>query len=342
LGTAKFSKGTVAKLLPCVSTVYSSPQLCILVTSTLTVARAGYSEDGLYAALAPGYSPALATFAAPIAAPVAKVVHGSYSPPQYSFSYGVNDPHTGDNKEHHETRSGDVVRGSYSLVEPDGTRRTVDYTADAHNGFNAVVHKTPAVSSAPLVKVATPVTAAYSAPLVKVATPVSATYSAPLAKVATPLTATYSAPLTTVAAPVAATYSVPVAKVATPVVASYSAPVAKAVSAPALTYASSLEYAASPAFAYDVTPTLANGAQYGLSRGALAYSTSHDLAYGLSGLTYGSGYGFSAGDLDYDIDISYGTPYSVGLSPALAYGAGLPYGTGHLGATNLITKTYFR
>lgn len=31
--------------------------------------------------------------------------------------------------------------GSYSLVEPDGTTRTVDYTADDHNGFNAVVHR---------------------------------------------------------------------------------------------------------------------------------------------------------------------------------------------------------
>lgn len=32
--------------------------------------------------------------------------------------------------------------GQYSLVEPDGSVRTVDYTADDHNGFNAVVHKT--------------------------------------------------------------------------------------------------------------------------------------------------------------------------------------------------------
>lgn len=32
--------------------------------------------------------------------------------------------------------------GSYSLVEPDGSTRTVSYAADDHNGFNAVVHKT--------------------------------------------------------------------------------------------------------------------------------------------------------------------------------------------------------
>ncbi|XP_038113753.1 larval cuticle protein A2B [Culex quinquefasciatus] len=61
--------------------------------------------------------------------------------PQYSFSYDVKDSLTGDNKQQHETRDGDVVSGQYSLVEPDGTRRTVDYTADPVNGFNAVVSK---------------------------------------------------------------------------------------------------------------------------------------------------------------------------------------------------------
>ncbi|XP_073975222.1 larval cuticle protein A3A-like [Rhodnius prolixus] len=69
-----------------------------------------------------------------------------YDPhPSYSFSYSVNDAVTGDNKGQTETRDGDVVQGSYSLVEPDGSRRVVDYTADSVNGFNAVVHKEPAV-----------------------------------------------------------------------------------------------------------------------------------------------------------------------------------------------------
>lgn len=31
--------------------------------------------------------------------------------------------------------------GSYSLVESDGTKRVVQYEADKHNGFNAIVHK---------------------------------------------------------------------------------------------------------------------------------------------------------------------------------------------------------
>ena len=63
------------------------------------------------------------------------------SHPKYSYKYGVEDHHTGDMKSAHEERDGDKVRGEYSLVEPDGTIRTVKYTADKVNGFTAVVHK---------------------------------------------------------------------------------------------------------------------------------------------------------------------------------------------------------
>lgn len=62
--------------------------------------------------------------------------------PGYSFNYAVNDPHTGDNKAQWETRHGDVVEGAYSLVEPDGNIRLVEYTADPVRGFNAVVKRT--------------------------------------------------------------------------------------------------------------------------------------------------------------------------------------------------------
>lgn len=61
--------------------------------------------------------------------------------PKYEFNYGVQDGHTGDQKSQHEIRDGDVVRGSYTVAEPDGTLRTVHYTADDHNGFNAVVER---------------------------------------------------------------------------------------------------------------------------------------------------------------------------------------------------------
>ncbi|XP_037962895.1 larval cuticle protein A2B-like [Plutella xylostella] len=77
---------------------------------------------------------------AKVAAPVE-----DYDPnPQYSYAYDIQDALTGDSKSQQESRSGDVVQGSYSLVEPDGSRRIVEYTADPHNGFNAVVHKEPA------------------------------------------------------------------------------------------------------------------------------------------------------------------------------------------------------
>lgn len=60
---------------------------------------------------------------------------------------------TGDAKNQQETRSGDVVQGSYSLIDADGYRRTVDYTADPIHGFNAVVNREPlgkAIAVAPV------------------------------------------------------------------------------------------------------------------------------------------------------------------------------------------------
>ncbi|KAJ9591079.1 hypothetical protein L9F63_002360, partial [Diploptera punctata] len=53
--------------------------------------------------------------------------------PKYAFDYSVQDPHTGDAKSQWETRDGDVVRGEYSVVEPDGTVRVVEYTAERQN-----------------------------------------------------------------------------------------------------------------------------------------------------------------------------------------------------------------
>lgn len=64
-----------------------------------------------------------------------------YAYPKYMFEYGVNDPLTGDNKNQWEIRDGDVVKGGYSLDEPDGTKRVVEYHADDATGFHAVVKK---------------------------------------------------------------------------------------------------------------------------------------------------------------------------------------------------------
>ncbi|CAG9112739.1 unnamed protein product [Plutella xylostella] len=135
-----------------------------------------YASAPLYHSAAPVYHSAPVAYAAPVAkyavaAPVAKVAVEEYDAhPQYSFAYDVQDGLTGDFKSQHESRDGDVVRGSYSVVDPDGTKRTVEYTADDHNGFNAVVHKEPlAVKVAPVAKVAAPV--AYAAPAHQYAAP---------------------------------------------------------------------------------------------------------------------------------------------------------------------------
>ncbi|KAL5278744.1 hypothetical protein ACFFRR_003393 [Megaselia abdita] len=88
------------------------------------------------------------------------VKHVEYETPiKYDFNYGVNDPHTGDIKEQTETRDGHNVQGSYMVVDPDGFKRIVEYTADEHNGFNAVVRREPIADFkpyAPAVKVVQP------------------------------------------------------------------------------------------------------------------------------------------------------------------------------------------
>ncbi|XP_046960824.1 larval cuticle protein A2B-like [Vanessa cardui] len=77
----------------------------------------------------------------PVPLPVHHVPHHDhYSFPEYKFAYSVHDHHTGDVKSQHEHRHGDVVHGGYELVEPDGNLRKVEYKADDHTGFNAVVH----------------------------------------------------------------------------------------------------------------------------------------------------------------------------------------------------------
>ncbi|XP_035429017.2 cuticle protein 7-like [Spodoptera frugiperda] len=99
-----------------------------------------------YAAAPVQYAAAPVHYAAPVAkviAPVQKVLVSAqaeeYAHPKYDFSYSVADGHTGDNKSQQESRDGDAVHGEYSLVEADGSVRRVQYTADDHNGFNAVV-----------------------------------------------------------------------------------------------------------------------------------------------------------------------------------------------------------
>lgn len=101
--------------------------------------------------------PVIARAAPIVAAPViAARAEFDDAYPQYTYAYNVNDAITGDSKAQEETREGDVVKGFYSLIEPDGSRRIVNYYADPINGFNAVVSKdvpvaAPIVSSAKVI-----------------------------------------------------------------------------------------------------------------------------------------------------------------------------------------------
>lgn len=58
----------------------------------------------------------------------------------YNFGYSVNNKDTGDVKQHEEVRNGNEVRGSYAILDSDGQKRIVQYTAGA-NGFNAYVQR---------------------------------------------------------------------------------------------------------------------------------------------------------------------------------------------------------
>ncbi|XP_049855072.1 skin secretory protein xP2-like [Schistocerca gregaria] len=102
---------------------------------------------------------------APAPAPAHGVVYDHYAPPSYRFDYAVADSHTGDAKTQFEHRDGDRVTGAYSLIDADGTTRIVEYTADDHNGFQAVVkrvgHPTPAPPRAVVVAAPAPAPAAH-------------------------------------------------------------------------------------------------------------------------------------------------------------------------------------
>lgn len=80
-----------------------------------------------------------------VAAAIPVEQHNDYhdTPAEYEFSYAVHDDHTGDIKSHQESRKGHAVTGKYELIDSDGYRRIVEYTADEHTGFNAIVHREP-------------------------------------------------------------------------------------------------------------------------------------------------------------------------------------------------------
>ncbi|CAH1710258.1 unnamed protein product [Aphis gossypii] len=174
------------------------------------------------------FAACVATALAEYAAPAYPVHHAyapehSYAPTPYNFEYSVNDPHSYDVKSQSEHSDGHGnVKGSYSLLEADGSTRIVEYTAD-HSGFNAEVKKIEGYSHG----YSTPIPAYKSAPAYK---PAYAAHS-------------YAAPAYSYAAP-AHSYAAPAY--------SYAAP-AHSYAAPAYSYAAPAHSYAAPAHSY-VTP----------------------------------------------------------------------------------------
>jgi hypothetical protein len=72
-----------------------------------------------------------------------KQVAYAEAPANYEFNYDVHDSHTGDIKQQHEVAKDGAISGQYSLIDADGYRRIVDYTADDHHGFQANVRREP-------------------------------------------------------------------------------------------------------------------------------------------------------------------------------------------------------
>lgn len=139
-------EATLVRNSPLIQAVPVSRSQAVPVFQAAPLAQAGPVNR-----IAPIIQAAPAIQAAPVvpAAPVIQAVPIAQaakleefeSYPQYSYAYNVEDSLTGDSKTQEETREGDVVKGSYSLIEPDGSRRIVKYYADPVNGFNAIVEK---------------------------------------------------------------------------------------------------------------------------------------------------------------------------------------------------------
>ncbi|XP_069195574.1 cuticle protein 8 isoform X1 [Procambarus clarkii] len=69
-------------------------------------------------------------------------LYNPYPSQPYAFKYGVQDSYSGQNHGRKEYSDGHVVKGTYSVDLPGGTRQRVDYQADKYNGYQARVSYT--------------------------------------------------------------------------------------------------------------------------------------------------------------------------------------------------------
>nr|XP_053647850.1 cuticle protein 8-like isoform X2 [Cherax quadricarinatus] len=62
-----------------------------------------------------------------------------YAEVPYNFAYGVKDDYKGTDFSQNEESDGKTVKGSYTVLLPDGRKQTVNYVADDYGGFRAEV-----------------------------------------------------------------------------------------------------------------------------------------------------------------------------------------------------------
>ncbi|XP_047471371.1 pro-resilin-like [Penaeus chinensis] len=62
-----------------------------------------------------------------------------YAPAKYDFNYAVNDPPSGNDFGHQETRDGDNTQGSYYVLLPDGRLQRITYSVNGDSGYVADV-----------------------------------------------------------------------------------------------------------------------------------------------------------------------------------------------------------
>ncbi|XP_076059558.1 pro-resilin-like [Oratosquilla oratoria] len=61
------------------------------------------------------------------------------APAKYDFDWAVNDPASGNDFGHQESRDGDYTQGSYYVLLPDGRLQRVNYNVQGDSGFVAEV-----------------------------------------------------------------------------------------------------------------------------------------------------------------------------------------------------------
>lgn len=111
---------------------------------------------------------------------VVKKIVEHEEPANYDFAYAVHDDHTGDIKEQHESAKNGAIEGYYTLIDADGYKRIVHYTADHEHGFNAEVKREP-IEGHTIVKTVQPVVVKkiVAQPVQKYIAPVAQYYAAP-------------------------------------------------------------------------------------------------------------------------------------------------------------------